>query len=115
MHEELKYSIGGCVPALSAYPNEVERIEDIVEWNRYKRRNIKLKYKLILIAMSKISTELIKKSIAEILDPKVRKERKFVETVELQIVLRDYDLEKDKKFKGSVKLPNEIYPRLKVS
>lgn len=64
--------------------------------------------------MSKISTEYLKKCIAEMMDPKNRKERKFVETVELQIVLRDYDLEKDKKFKGSVRLPNLIYPKLKI-
>jgi large subunit ribosomal protein L10Ae len=43
-----------------------------------------------------------------------RKTRKFVESVELQIVLREYDLEKDVKFSGSVKLPNQIYPTLKV-
>ena len=34
-----------------------------------------------------------------------KKERKFVEAVELQIGLRDYDPEKDKRFTGSIKLP----------
>ena len=64
--------------------------------------------------MSKISTEFLKKNIAEMLDNKNHKTRKFLESVELQIVLREYDLEKDQKFSGSVKLPNQIYPSLKV-
>jgi large subunit ribosomal protein L10Ae len=62
--------------------------------------------------MSKISSEFLKKSIVEMLEQK--KTRKFLESVELQIVLREYDLEKDQKFNGSVKLPNQIYPSLKV-
>lgn len=64
--------------------------------------------------MSKIPTEYLKKAIAEMMDPKNRKERKFVESVELQVVLRDYDLEKDKKFSGFVRLPNLIYNKLKI-
>lgn len=43
-----------------------------------------------------------------------RKQRKFVETVELQIGLRDYDPEKDKRFQGSIKLPNKPHLRMKV-
>jgi len=42
------------------------------------------------------------------------KERKFVETVELQVVLRDYNPEKDVRFKGSVVLDHAPYPNLKV-
>lgn len=62
--------------------------------------------------MSKISSEALKKSIAEMLEQ--RKQRKFVETVELQVVLREYDLEKDAKFAGQVKLPNQISNTIKV-
>lgn len=43
-----------------------------------------------------------------------KKQRKFVETVELQIGLRDYDPEKDKRFQGSIRLPNKPHLRLKV-
>ena len=43
-----------------------------------------------------------------------RKNRKFVETVDLQIGLRDYDPEREKRFTGSIKLPNTPYPNLKV-
>ena len=60
--------------------------------------------------MSKISSEFLKKTINEMLT--TRKQRKFVETVELQIGLRDYD--PDKRFNGSVRLPHKIYNGLKV-
>jgi large subunit ribosomal protein L10Ae len=43
-----------------------------------------------------------------------KKARKFVETVELQVGLRDYDPEKDKRFQGSVKLPNKSHFNVKV-
>ena len=42
------------------------------------------------------------------------KERKFRETVELQIALKDYDPQKDKRFVGSVRLPNVPRPTLKI-
>jgi len=62
--------------------------------------------------MSKISTEFLKRSISEMISEK--KQRKFVESVELQIGLRDYDPEKDKRFQGSVRLPNMCYPNIKI-
>jgi large subunit ribosomal protein L10Ae len=45
---------------------------------------------------------------------KTTKERKFTETVELQIGLKDYDPQKDKRFTGSVRLPNVPRPGLKI-
>ena len=48
--------------------------------------------------MSKINSEFMKKTIKEMLE--TRKKRKFTESVELQIGLRDYDPEKDKRFTG---------------
>lgn len=42
------------------------------------------------------------------------KQRKFLETVELQIGLKDYDTQRDKRFAGTIKLPNVPRPRLKV-
>ena len=41
-------------------------------------------------------------------------QRKFVETVELQIMLKNYDPSKDKRFSGTVKLVNVPRPRMKV-
>ncbi len=62
--------------------------------------------------MSKIPTEKMKVAITQMLSN--RKERKFVETVDLQIGLKDYDPSKDKRFAGSVKLANVPRPKLKV-
>ena len=42
------------------------------------------------------------------------KKRKFVETVELQIRLKDYDPQKDKRFSRTVKLKIIPWPKLKV-
>ena len=43
------------------------------------------------------------------------KPRKFMETIELQIGLKNYDPQKDKRFSGSVKLPYIPRPRMKVN
>ena len=42
------------------------------------------------------------------------KPRKFMETIELQIGLKNYDPQKDKRFSGSVRLPFVPRPRMKV-
>lgn len=43
------------------------------------------------------------------------KPRKFTETVELQIGLKNYDPQKDKRFSGTVKLPYMPRPGMKVT
>jgi large subunit ribosomal protein L10Ae len=60
--------------------------------------------------MSKINSDFLKKSIGEMVS--TRKQRKFLETVELQIGLRDYD--PDKRFNGTVRLPYQAYNNMKV-
>lgn len=62
--------------------------------------------------MTKVSQQTIKTGVATIL--KDRKERKFIETVELQIALKNYDPDKDKRFAGTVKLPNVTKANFKV-
>jgi large subunit ribosomal protein L10Ae len=42
------------------------------------------------------------------------KKRKFTETVELQIMLKNYDPSKDKRFSGTVKLPNMAKPNISI-
>lgn len=42
------------------------------------------------------------------------KQRKFTETIELQIGLKNYDPQKDKRFSGTVKLPYTPRPQMKV-
>ena len=62
--------------------------------------------------MSKIPQDRMRQYIKDMLTN--RKQRKFSETVDLQIGLKDYDPNKDKRFAGSVKLPNIPRPKLKV-
>ncbi|CAE8649866.1 unnamed protein product [Polarella glacialis] len=60
--------------------------------------------------MSKLSVDNLKKGIQHCLDGSKEKPRKFLETVELQIGLKDYDTQRDKRFAGTIKLPH--VPRL---
>jgi large subunit ribosomal protein L10Ae len=62
--------------------------------------------------MSKINSEALKDNIASIIKGAADKKRKFVETIELQIVLKNYDTQKDKRFAGTIKLPNLPRPRM---
>merc|ERR1712196_317504 len=62
--------------------------------------------------MSKIPADQLKGNIKEILGEAKTKKRKFTETIELQIVLKNYDTQKDKRFAGSIKLPNVPRPRM---
>merc|ERR1712022_13031 len=62
--------------------------------------------------MSKIPAEALKETIKSVLDDAATKKRKFTETIELQVVLKNYDTQKDKRFAGSIKLPNVPRPRL---
>merc|ERR1712014_246149 len=64
--------------------------------------------------MSKLNIETLKKGITAILDGSKEKPRKFLETVELQIALKDYDTQRDKRFSGQVRLPHVPRPRMKI-
>merc|ERR1739838_583630 len=44
----------------------------------------------------------------------IEKKRNFLETVELQVALKNYDPQKDKRFSGTVKLPNVPKEHFKV-
>jgi len=52
---------------------------------------------------SKISRETLNECVAELLKKSTEKKRKFRETVELQIGLKNYDPKKDKRFSGTVR------------
>jgi large subunit ribosomal protein L10Ae len=62
--------------------------------------------------MSKLSAETLKEAIAAVLKGSEDKPRKFQETIELQIGLKNYDTQKDKRFSGTVKLPAMPRPRM---
>lgn len=64
--------------------------------------------------MSKLSTETLKEAITAILAASEEKKRNFQETIELQIGLKNYDTQKDKRFSGVVKLPNMPRPRMNI-
>ena len=67
--------------------------------------------------MSKLNSDLLKASIAQMLafsggeDQEIKgetikgKKRNFTETIELQVTLKNYDPQRDKRFSGSFKLP----------
>jgi len=63
--------------------------------------------------MSKLPADALRASIADIKGSAEAKKRKFVESIELQVVLKNYDTQKDKRFAGSIKLPN--VPRERMS
>merc|ERR1711967_127072 len=62
--------------------------------------------------MSKIPAEALKETIKQLVATSQEKKRKFVESIELQVVLKNYDTQKDKRFAGSIKLPNVPRERL---
>ena len=64
--------------------------------------------------MAKINQDHLKNCIAEMNQEARDKKRKFPETVDLLIGLKDYDPQKDKRFAGNVKLPVCPRPRMKV-
>lgn len=65
--------------------------------------------------MSKISADVLRDAVVKVLDySKNEKVRKFKESVELQVVLKQYDTQKDKRFNGSIRLPHLGRPRLQV-
>ncbi|KNC49227.1 50S ribosomal protein L1 [Thecamonas trahens ATCC 50062] len=64
---------------------------------------------------SKIPSEHLADCVAKVLKyANETKKRNFLETIELQIGLKNYDTRKDKRFKGSLKLPVEVKPKMTV-
>ncbi|GFO12307.1 ribosomal protein [Plakobranchus ocellatus] len=65
--------------------------------------------------MSKINRDSLRESIDNILKYSTEtKKRKFTESVELQIALKNYDPQKDKRFAGTIKLKHIPKPKMKV-
>merc|ERR1712070_1180386 len=69
-------------------------------------------YRTTRFNMSKLPADSLKSNIQSVLDAAAAKKRKFVETIELQVVLKNYDTQKDKRSAGSIKLPNVPRPRM---
>ncbi|XP_059147677.1 large ribosomal subunit protein uL1-like [Physella acuta] len=65
--------------------------------------------------MSKINRDSLRESIDAVLKySNETKKRKFTESIELQIALKNYDPQKDKRFAGTIKLRNIPKPKMKV-
>ena len=64
--------------------------------------------------MSKVSRESLYEAVGAILTQSAEKKRKFTESVELQISLKNYDPQKDKRFSGTVKLRHIPRPKMAV-
>jgi large subunit ribosomal protein L10Ae len=62
--------------------------------------------------MSKIPADELRKAANQVLHPE--KKRKFLETIELQLSLKGYDPNRDKRFNGSIAMPYVPRPNLKI-
>merc|ERR1712024_123134 len=67
-----------------------------------------------LLTMSKVSREILQECVAAVKAGSDEKKRKFLETVDLQIGLKNYDPQKDKRFSGTVKLKHAPRRKYKV-
>ncbi|KAB0366682.1 hypothetical protein FD755_010101 [Muntiacus reevesi] len=64
--------------------------------------------------LSKVSRDTRYEAVQGVLHGNQRKRRKFLETVELQISLKNYDPQKDKRFSGTVRLKSTPRPKFSV-
>merc|ERR1711944_179452 len=64
--------------------------------------------------MSKVNRDTLYASVEEVFKGAKDKPRNFKETIELQVMLKNYDPQKDKRFSGTVKLPHIARPKFTV-
>ncbi|XP_033629025.1 60S ribosomal protein L10a-like [Asterias rubens] len=64
--------------------------------------------------MSKVTREALYEAVDKVVKGSKASKRGFLETVELQINLKNYDPQKDKRFSGTVKLRSIPRPKYKV-
>merc|ERR1712018_650115 len=67
-----------------------------------------------LLKMSKVPREVLQECVSAVLKGSTEKKRKFLESVDLQIGLKNYDPQKDKRFSGTVKLRHVPRRKFKV-
>merc|ERR1712072_746067 len=67
------------------------------------------------VKMSKITVAGVRQNVQQLLQySNEEKKRNFLETVELQIGLKNYDPQRDKRFSGTIKLPNVPRPGMSI-
>jgi len=65
--------------------------------------------------MSKITVANVRTQVGQLLEySNETKKRNFLETVELQIGLKNYDPQRDKRFSGTIKLPSVPRPNMSI-
>eukprot|EP01065_Artemidia_motanka_P009683 TRINITY_DN149_c0_g2_i2.p2 TRINITY_DN149_c0_g2~~TRINITY_DN149_c0_g2_i2.p2 ORF type:complete len:217 (+),score=104.43 TRINITY_DN149_c0_g2_i2:69-719(+) len=64
--------------------------------------------------MSKISAPQLQEAMEAVLSHCADKKRKNAESIELHVNLKNYDTQKDKRFQGTIALPNVARPRMSV-
>jgi len=67
----------------------------------------------VCFIISKLSVDTLNEAIDAILKYSKEKKRAFTETIELQVALKNYDPNKDKRFSGTIRLP--VAPRQKYN
>merc|ERR1711945_80076 len=67
-----------------------------------------------LLKMSKVPREVLQECVAAVKAGSDEKKRKFLESVDLQIGLKNYDPQKDKRFSGTVRLRHVPRRKFKV-
>jgi len=60
-----------------------------------------------------LSNDTLSEAVAAVLKNSQEKKRNFIETIELQIALKNYDPNKDKRFSGTIRLP--VAPKQKFN
>ncbi|KAF0036332.1 hypothetical protein F2P81_011644 [Scophthalmus maximus] len=68
----------------------------------------------VAATMSKVTRDTLYEAVKEVMQGSAAKPRKFVESVELQISLKNYDPQKDKRFSGTVRLKTLPRPKFSV-
>ncbi|KAI8871038.1 ribosomal protein L1 [Ramicandelaber brevisporus] len=63
---------------------------------------------------SKVNVVAVRAAVKELLTGAEEKKRKFTETVEFQIGLKNYDPQRDKRFSGTTRLPHTPRPNAKI-
>ena len=63
---------------------------------------------------SQVSHDTLYEAVREVLHRNQRKRTKFLETVELQISLKNCDPQKDKRFSGTIRLKSTPCPKLSM-
>ncbi|KAJ3354498.1 hypothetical protein HDU83_005200 [Entophlyctis luteolus] len=64
---------------------------------------------------SKVAPSAVREAVRSVITYSTEeKPRKFTETIELQIGLKNYDPQRDKRFSGTVRLPNIPRPQMKI-